>query len=77
MCNVMHKNLSLLFKWLWRFFDDPTQLWCQVIKSKYKYPSTFTIANLAIPSNGGQWKHLCVAILKHALGHKIIGFKGG
>lgn len=32
--NIKHKNLALLFKWLWRFFEEPSLLWCQVIRAK-------------------------------------------
>ncbi|XP_048491371.1 uncharacterized protein LOC125492703 [Beta vulgaris subsp. vulgaris] len=69
--NMVHKNLALLFKWIWRYFDDPSHLWCQVIKAKYKYPSTLTISDLSIPPKGGPWKLICSTILKHPGAKKL------
>lgn len=25
--NILHRNLDLLFKWVWRFISEPTALW--------------------------------------------------
>lgn len=73
--NALNKNLAMLFKWLWRYFDDPSQLWCQVIKAKFKYPASFTIHDLKIPVSGGPWKKICAAILNHPNAKKI-AFQG-
>lgn len=62
----MHKNLVLLFKWIGAIYlDDPSHLWCKVIKANYKYPSTLTMLDLTIPPNGGPWKQICSVVLKH------------
>nr|CCA65974.1 hypothetical protein [Beta vulgaris subsp. vulgaris] len=61
--NVMHKNLAMLFKWIWRFFQEPNNLWCKVIKSKYNYAAPLTISSLTIPKSGGPWSKICTAIL--------------
>lgn len=55
----------MLYKWLWRYFDDPAQLWCKVIKAKYKYSDSFTIQDLKIPARGGPWKKIRAAIVNH------------
>lgn len=69
--NIKHKNLALLFKWLWRFFEEPSLLWCQVIRAKYKYPPTLTLSDLSIPNSGGPWKHVCSSILRNQEASKI------
>lgn len=63
--NLTHKNLSLLFKWVWRFFESPQQLLCQVIRAKHKYPSNLCITDLSIPTTGGIWKQICSSIFQH------------
>lgn len=63
--NFLHKNLAMLFKWIWRYFKDPNQFWCRAVKSKYMYSSTISIVNLSVPNHGGPWKHICAAIFNH------------
>lgn len=72
---IKHKNLALLFKWLWRFFDEPSKLWCQVIRTKYKYSPTLTISDLKISCSGGPWRLVCASILRNQ-GAKSIAIKG-
>ena len=31
--NIMHKNLVLLFKWWWRFFESDNTLWKRILQS--------------------------------------------
>ena len=31
--NMMHKNLILLFKWWWRFYESDNSLWKQILMS--------------------------------------------
>ena len=64
--NLLHKNISLLFKWIWRFFCEPKSLWRSVISEKYKYSSSFRIADLQIPKAGGPWRSICAKILKNS-----------
>ena len=33
--NVVLKDISLVWKWLWRFPLEPNSLWHRVVKSKY------------------------------------------
>ena len=73
--NIKHKNIALLFKWVWRFFEEPSQLWCQIIRAKYKYPLTLTISDLKIPHSGGPWRHVCASFLRNE-GAKKIAIKG-
>lgn len=65
MGNLMHRNLALLYKWIWRFFAKPNSLWRSVIQAKYKYPTCMTILDLAIPKQGEPWKALCASILSN------------
>lgn len=73
--NILHKNLALLFKWIWRYFNDPSPLWCKVIREKYKYSPSLTILDLNIPKSGGPWRLICAAILRHAEA-KALAFHG-
>lgn len=70
--NLLLRNLGLLFKWLWRFFEEPNSLWRLIIQSKYKYPSHFTLANLFKISKGGPWKEICNSILSHHQAQSLI-----
>ena len=70
--NIIHKNLALLCKWIWRLFHDPSSLWSLVIRDKYKYPQTFSISDLSIPSSGGPWRHICAAIFNNTKARSII-----
>lgn len=63
--NILHRNLSLMFKWLWRYFCEPEAMWRNVIQCKYKYPSSFRIQELKPHKQGGPWKSICASILKH------------
>lgn len=53
MGNLLHRNLALLFKWLWRYHNEPHALWRNVIQLKYGYGPTSTISDMKIPSRGG------------------------
>lgn len=63
--NLLQKNIALLFKWLWRYFNEPNALWRRVVADKYGYDSTLNFSNLVIPSNGGPWSNICKLILQH------------
>nr|CCA66140.1 hypothetical protein [Beta vulgaris subsp. vulgaris] len=63
--NIKHKNQALLFKWIWRLFDEPSQLWCKIIRAKYKYPNTLTISDIKIPNAGGPWRSICASYLRN------------
>lgn len=64
--NIIHKNLAILYKWIWRFFQDPSSFWCQVVRTKYNYPPSISFSDLHIPSKGGPWKQICAAIFSNA-----------
>ena len=70
--NILHKNIAMLSKWLWRLFHDTTPLWRQVIRDKYKYSSSLSIVELDIPKSGGPWRKICAAILQQADVKEII-----
>lgn len=63
--NILHRNLALMYKWIWRYFAEPNSLWRRVIQAKYKYSSNSTILDLDTPKHGGPWKSLCTHILKN------------
>lgn len=70
--NMLARNLGLLFKWLWRYFQEPKALWRQIIEAKYKYPQEFRMADLAPIRQGGPWKSLCNNILHHENSKKLL-----
>lgn len=64
--NLLHKNLGLLAKWIWRYLSEPQSLWRDVVSEKYKYEAPFSISDLhIIPHSGGPWRSICAALLKH------------
>ena len=70
--NLLHRNLALLFKWVWRYFCEPKALWRTVIREKYGYSDTFTIHDLFTLSKGGPWKNICNSILNSSDLHNIL-----
>lgn len=63
--SILNKNIALMFKWLWRYFEEPHALWRLVIDEKYGYPSFITFPDLSPPLNGGPWRVVCTTIFKH------------
>lgn len=63
--NILNRNLGLMFKWLWRFFNEPTALWREIVMAKYRYPSNITITEFSPLYKGGPWKNICNAIWNH------------
>lgn len=63
--NLINRNLSLLFKWWWRFFSDSSALWRKIICEKYGYSSLTTILDLTTPTSGGPWRDICSTINNH------------
>lgn len=61
--NLLHHNISLLFKWWWHFITEPNALWRKVVHDKYGYGAPFSLTDIVVPSNGGPWKHICSSIL--------------
>nr|CCA66235.1 hypothetical protein [Beta vulgaris subsp. vulgaris] len=62
--NIFHRNLALLFKWIWKFFNDTSPLWRELIWHKYKYKQPLTIRDLDPPRQGGPWQKIVSAIIK-------------
>ena len=50
--NLFHRNLSLLFKWIWRFLHEPQALWRKVISEKYNYSPQLLHHELSTPPKG-------------------------
>lgn len=73
--NIYHRNLALLYKWIWKFFSDPSPLWRQIVWEKYKYPQTFTIHDQKTQKQGGPWRNICNAVLKNPTS-KTLAFQG-
>lgn len=69
--NLYHRNLALLFKWLWRFFSEKESLWKSVIQCKYKYSNLLEITELQIPKSGGPWRNICASILNNLEAKKL------
>lgn len=70
--NLVHQNISLLFKWVWRDFSEPGSLWRKVIQCKYKYPPNFRIVDLQIPPSGVPWRDICPSILNNHDAKRIV-----
>lgn len=70
--NIIHKNIAMLSKWIWRFLQDPSPFWCAVIREKYKYAPNISILDLDVPKFGGPWRHICAAILHHTNAKSIL-----
>lgn len=73
--NMVHRNIALLFKWIWKFFQYPSLPWRQIIKEKYGYPDTLSIRDIEIPKSGGPWKRICESIIKNPAA-KNIAYQG-
>lgn len=63
--NLLHRNISLMFKWIWRFLNELDALWRNVIHLKYGYSPRLVAHELSIPTKGGPWRNICVSLLKH------------
>ena len=72
MGNLLLRNLGLLFKWIWRYFQEPHALWRQIIAAKYKYPQEFRMADFSYIRQGGPWKLICNKILNHEGSRKLL-----
>lgn len=47
--NLLHKNFGLLFKWVWRYFEESDTLWRKVVQEKHKLAQTTKIEDLMLP----------------------------
>ena len=65
--NIHHRNMGLMFKWIFRFFSESNSLWQEVIKAKYAYGPGLTIAELPAPSQGGPWRAIVSTITQHPI----------
>ena len=73
--NLLHRNISLLAKWIWRFINEPQALWHKIIKAKYGYHPILLPYDLEAPLRGGPWRNLCGSILKHPIASGMIRSK--
>lgn len=64
--SLLNRNISLLFKWLWRYLSEPQSLLRSIIEPKYNYPSTFSILDLKVLKSGGPWRGLCASVLNNS-----------
>ena len=60
--NLFHRNLSLLFKWVWRFLNEPDALWRNVVQAKYGYVPSLIPHLLTAASRGGPWRSICAGV---------------
>lgn len=74
--NILHRNLALLLKWVWRFLIEPNALWRKVVCAKYNYSPLFQAHDLQIPpSNLGRGREFmpsCLAITSPMIYLKLI-----
>lgn len=73
--NLLNRNISLLFKWIWRLSHDPESLWQKVIKEKYGYSHTTTVHDLCTPKGSGPWRFICASILNHPSARSFVKTK--
>lgn len=70
--NLLNRNLGLLYKWLWRFFQEQDSLWRQVIQAKYNLAPSFRMSDVQPLKTGGPWKNICNALSKHPEVRKLL-----
>ncbi|XP_048494765.1 uncharacterized protein LOC125494915 [Beta vulgaris subsp. vulgaris] len=63
--NRLLRNIGLLFKWVWRYLQEPKSLWRLTIQAKYGYSSTFRMQDMDSLAKGVPWKKICNHLLKH------------
>lgn len=75
--NTLNRNLGLMLKWCWRYFQEPNSLWREIIRQKYKYPPTLTMAEISHINKGGPWKAICNHLLKNPISRNLLqsGFR--
>lgn len=56
--NIMYKNLILLFKWWWRFFDTDFTLWKRILLSVQKIKGLKASADAFSDVKDGIWGQL-------------------
>lgn len=61
--NLLHRNISLLFKWIRRFLNEPDALWRNVIQAKYGYVPSLIPHMLTATPRGGPWHSICAGII--------------
>lgn len=65
--NLLHKNMALLIKWMWRFMEENNALWKQVIMHKYNTSLIGNLANFEAPKYGGPWRSICNVVKRNPL----------
>ena len=70
--NLLLKNTGLLFKWWWRFLNEPQALWRKVIQDKYRYKILASAEDFQCSKPGGPWKKICSSILCNVQASQII-----
>lgn len=63
--NLLHKNLALLFKWVWSYLHESDDLWRRIIPEKYKLPQHFNTKNITVPTKGRLRINICAALIKN------------
>lgn len=60
--SIMEKNMALLFKWIWRFFEINDFLWKKLIFEKFEYTFYRNAEEILIFKKGGVWCDICKVI---------------
>ena len=63
--SLLGRNLGLLFKWLWRYHEEPQSLWRLTIQAKYGYSECYRMWDFGPLHKGGPWKLICNSIWKN------------
>ena len=56
--NIMHKNLTLLFKWWWRFSESENTLWKRILMSVYEIKGLKASSDTFRKTKEGTWSHM-------------------
>ncbi|XP_070005716.1 uncharacterized protein [Nicotiana sylvestris] len=51
-------NKSLLMKWNWRYGQEGTSLWKEIVKAKYGHLDNWSTRTTRAPHGVGPWKHI-------------------
>ncbi|XP_072063929.1 uncharacterized protein [Arachis hypogaea] len=62
--DALLKNVSLLFKWWWRFSKEDCPLWKNVLCSCNQLNPSLMLSQQPLPSKGGPWKDICQLNMK-------------
>lgn len=73
--NLLNRNISLMFKWIWRFLNESCALWRNIIQAKYGCCPRLLPHELNIPARRGPWRNICASVLRHPVTSEMLKSK--